>query len=82
MNVNLSLTNTCWKIEPQKHQGVKKGRKSGGFIILIKKKLENKFKIAKKSSNFVWLEFSKSLIKNAKENFFVVATYVSDITST
>ena len=42
-------------IEPQKHEGVKKGRKSGGFLILIQKKMENKFKTAKKSNIFVWI---------------------------
>ena len=69
-------------IEPQKHFGVTKGRKSGGFIILAKKHLEKNFKIAKKSNNFVWIELSKNLIKNEMEIFFIVAAYVSDVSST
>ena len=69
-------------VSPQKHQGVKKGRKSGGFYILIKKYLSKNFKILKKSNNFVWIEINKECIKNLQENFIVVATYISDITST
>ena len=69
-------------IKPQKHAGVTKGRKSGGIIILVRKELENKLKIVKKSNNFVWIELSKHLIKNVMENFFIVAVYVSDISST
>ena len=57
-------------IEPQKHSGVTKGRKSGGFIV---------YKIVKKSNNFVWIELSKSLIKNGSENVFIVAAYMNDI---
>ena len=68
-------------IEPQKHAGVKKGRKSGGFIILIKKDIEkNMIKFAKKSNNFVWIEVSKHLIENLEENIFIVASYINDIT--
>ena len=47
-------------IEPHKHVGVKKGRKSGGFIILVRKHLENNFKITKKSNHFIWIELSKN----------------------
>ena len=69
-------------IEPQKHIGVKKGRKSGGFIILTKKTLKHNFKFTKESNNFVWIEVSKHLVKNTLENFFIVAAYVSDVSST
>ena len=69
-------------IKPQKHAGVTKGRKSGGFVILVRKELENKLKIVKKSNNFVWIELSKHLINNVMESFFLVAVYVSDIWST
>ena len=69
-------------MEPQKHLGITKGRKSGGFVILAKHYMEKMFKIIKKSNNFVWIEISKNVIKNAKENLFIVATYVNDITST
>ena len=72
----------CEIIEPQKHISTKKGRKSGGLIILTKKTLKNNFKIAKKSNNFVWIEISRNLIENALENFFIVAAYVSDVSST
>ena len=39
-------------------------------------------KLQKKSNNFVWIEVSKHLIKNALEIFFIVAAYVSDVSST
>ena len=38
--------------------------------------------IIKKSNNFVWIEVPKNAIKNAKENLYIVATYINDITST
>ena len=70
-------------VEPQKHIGVKKGRKSGGFIILMKKYLNNKLvKFVKKSNNFIWIEISKNVIENLEDNFFVVASYINDVTST
>ena len=65
-----------------KHAGATKGRKSGGFIILVRKEIENIFKIVKNSNNFVWIELSKHLIKNVMENFLIVAVYVSDVSST
>ena len=61
---------------------MKKGRKSGGFFILFKKYLSKKFKILKKSNNYVWIEIDKNCIKILQTNFIVVATYISDITST
>ena len=69
-------------IEPQKHIGIKKGRKSGGFIILIKKYLTKMVNFIKLSNNFVWLEVSKNVVKNLEENFFVVVSYINDIAST
>ena len=71
----LEFDNYLFEImEPQKHCGVTKGRKSGGFIILAKNYMEKMFKIIKKSNNFVWIEASKNAIKNAKENLYIVAT--------
>ena len=69
-------------VSPQKHQGVTRGRKSGGFIVLIKKYLRKDYKILKSSNNFVWIEVDKKCIKNLNENFLVVGTYINDITST
>ena len=71
-------------VEPQKHAGVKKkGRKSGGFIILIKKNIDRKFiKFAKISNNFVWIEVSKNVIENLNENLLIIASYINDINST
>ena len=69
-------------IEPQKHISIKKGRKSRGFIIFTKQTLRNNFKFAKIFNNFVWIAISKHLIKNALENYFIVAAYVSDVSST
>ena len=73
---------TVQHVAPQKHSGVKKGRKSGGFIILVKKHISKDVKILKKSNNFVWLEVNKKYIENLQNNFLVVDTYISDITST
>ena len=70
-------------VEPQKHAGIRKGRKSGGFIILTKKNIDKKMiNFAKISNNFVWVEVSKNLIKNLNQNLFIVASYINDITST
>ena len=70
-------------IEPQKHVGVKKGRKSGGFIILTKNNIDKKMiKFIKRSNNFVWIEVYKKLIQNLDENLLIVASYINDITST
>ena len=69
-------------IEPQKHLGVTKGRKSGGFIIFTKHHMEKMFKIVKKSNNFIWIEVSKDMINNASKNLLIVASYVNDITTT
>ena len=70
-------------VEPQKHAWVKKGRKSGGFNILIKKDIDRKQIVFRKKSNyFVWIEVSKNLIKNLKENLLIIASYINDISST
>ena len=71
---------TLSQVAPQKHLGVKKGRKSGGFLILIKKDLE-KVKILKKSDNFIWMEVEKNTINNSQNNFLIVASYIHDVTS-
>ena len=72
-----------YSVEPQKHTGVRKGRKSGGFVILIKKNIDKKMiKFVKTTNNFVWIEVSKHLIKNLNQNLFIVASYINDITST
>ena len=70
-------------MEPEKHEGVKKGRKSGGFVILLKKHMSfgKDILIRKTSNNFVWLEINKKYIKNLQNNFFVVGAYINDITS-
>ena len=73
---------TPFHVPPQKHLGVKKGRKSGGFFILIKNNLEKKVKVLKKSNNFVWIEVEKSTINNFQKNFLIVASYIHDVTST
>ena len=61
---------------------VKKGRKSGGFIILLRNYLSKDVKIVKTSNNFVWMEVNKKYIANLQSNFFIVGTYINDITST
>ena len=69
-------------VKPQKHTGVKKGRKSGLFLILYKNYLANNIKILESSNNFVWIEIDKSCIKNMQNNVLIAATYINDITST
>ena len=56
-------------VSPQKRPGVTKGRKSGGFIVLIKKYLKSNFKIVKSSNNFVWIEVDKLCVNNLSENY-------------
>ena len=80
---NVSFENyTPHFVSPQKHLGVKKGRKSGGFMVLIKNYLSKDIKIHKTSNNFVWIEVNKKFMKNLQNNFFIVGTYINDITST
>ena len=69
-------------VKPQKHEGITRGRKSGGLIVLLKNYLSKKFRILKSSNNFIWIEIDKSVISNLRQNFIIVATYISDITST
>ena len=69
-------------VNPQKHIGVKKGRESGGFIVLLKNHLGKEVKVIKKSNNFVWIEISKEILSTPDENVLVCATYIHDITST
>lgn len=69
-------------VNPQKHMGVKKGRNSGGFIVLFKNYLGKDVKIIKKSNNFVWIEVDKKYFKNMNKNPRIVGTYIHDITST
>ena len=59
------------EIKPEKHQGVKKGRKSGGVIVLGKKYLK-KFVKQKITANLVWLEVSKDVIKNTNKNLLLL----------
>ena len=73
---------TVHKVSPQKHYGVKKGRKSGGFIILLRNYLSKNVKIVKTTNNFAWMEVNKKYIANLQNNFFIVGTYINDITST
>ena len=66
---------------PQKHEDIKKGRKSGGLIALGKKGIIKQVKMKKKSKNFIWLEISRHLIPGLEKNLYVVAAYINDITS-
>ena len=68
-------------VSPQKHMGVKKGRNSGGFIVLFKNYLAKNVKIIKKSNNFVWIEVDKKFFHNLEKNPVIVGTYIHDITS-
>ena len=70
------------QVAPQKHSGIKKGRASGGFSVLIRNYLAKSTIIKKSSNNFVWIEVDKSCIKNLNKNVFIVGTYINDITST
>ena len=62
-NCVLSFENyTVKQVSAQKYLAVKKGRKSGGFTILIKKHLFKSVKILKTSNNYVWIEVDKILL--------------------
>ena len=67
--------------EPTKHAGVRKGRKSGGILVLCKKGLSRSIKVLKISKNFIWVEVYKNIMKNLEKNVLIVAAYVHDITS-
>ena len=68
-------------VTSQKRAGIKKGRASGGFIVLFKNYLSKKVNIIKKSNNFVWIEVDGNLINYPDGNFLIVGTYIHDITS-
>ena len=69
------------KVVPQKRIGIKKGRASGGFIVLVKNDISKKVNIIKKSNNFVWIEVDGELMNYLDGNVFIVGTYIHDITS-
>ena len=54
-NVSFGAQYISYLVEPQKHEGVKKGRKCGGFEILLKKHMSfgKDVLIRKTSNNFV-----------------------------
>ena len=62
-------------VQPQKHIGVKKGRDSGGFIVLFKNYLEKNVKIVKKSNNFIWIEVNRKFIDNLEKKFLICLLY-------
>lgn len=66
---------------PQKHDNIRKGRKSGGLIVLGKNSISKQVKVLKNSNNFIWLEVSKSIINNLQKNLLIVCTYIHDGTS-
>ena len=68
------------EIKPKKYAGVKKGRKSGGTIVLGKKYLKNLVQ-AKETNNFVGVEISRELFENANKNLFILCGYIHDATS-
>ena len=67
--------------EPVKHAGVKKGRKSGGIIVLGKPDLVKNTKVLKISKHFIWCEISKTIMKGLQKNLIFVAAYINDVTS-
>ena len=67
--------------EPVKNPGVRKGRKSGGIMVLCKKGLLRSIKVLKISKNFIWIEVYKNIMKNLEKNVLIVSAYVHDITS-
>ena len=67
--------------EPVKHAGVKKGRKSGGIIVLGKKGWDKCTKVLKISENFIWCEVDKKIMKGLENNLIFVAAYIHDVTS-
>ena len=67
--------------EPIKNLGVKKGRKSGGLLVLCKNEYQKKIKPIKILKKFIWLEVSKEIVKNLDHNLFVICSYIHDISS-
>ena len=60
------------QVDPQKRVEAKKGRKSGGLLIIGKKYLKN---------SYIWIEISKHLIKNLEKYLLLLCAYISDVNS-
>ena len=68
------------ELKPQKQLGVKKGRKSGGVLVLAKSHLKKHVKV-KILENFVCVEIDRGIIENFEKNLFVLGCYIHDTTS-
>ena len=79
--INFAGYNIIAQQEPVKHAGVKKGRKSGGIIVLGKKGWDKCIKVLQISEHFIWCEVSKNVMKGLENNLIFVAAYIHDVTS-
>ena len=60
--------------EAVKHAGVKKGRKSGGIMVLVKQTgLAKNTTTLKMSKNLIWCEVSKNVMKGLEKNNFCLS---------
>ena len=69
------------QVEPQKRVETKKGRKSGGLLIIGKKYLKKFVHTIKINNSYIWIEISKNLIKNLEKNLLLLCAYISDVNS-
>ena len=60
------------EINAQKHAGIKKGRKSGGFLTYIKKQFFTNMKVLKSTPYYVWLDIDKNLFYNMNDKCKIV----------
>ena len=66
------------RVDPQKHQGVGKGRESGGLIVLSNSYLDKDIKILKKQ---FCLEVNQRFVHNLNANLLICDAHIPDITS-
>ena len=69
------------QVVPQKRVETKKGRKSGGLLIIGKKYLKKFVHTIKINNSYIWIEICKNLIKNLEKNLLLLCAYISDVNS-
>ena len=71
----------CHEIKSQKHVDIKKGRKSGGFLIYIKKHISKAVHIIKTIATYIWLQLDKNIFHNLTENLKLCVLYLPPASS-
>ena len=69
------------QVDPQKRREAKNGRKSGGLLLIGKKYFKKFVHTIKITNSFIWIEISKTLIKNLENGLLLLCAYISDVNS-